>query len=115
MPRPKTLLRQQSLQQPLIHPPASGLGAHTAISQSLGQLHPQPGGGGGGAGPGGGGGATSTAQRGGTETRGSTAGGGASRYRSGGTGSRVLRGNPGSWDYMMNQIKNRGLDVKSFL
>lgn len=58
------------------------------------------------------------AQRGGTGTRaarGSTAGGGASRYRSGGTGSRVLRGNPGSWDYMMSQIKNRGLDVKSFL
>ncbi|XP_060770445.1 synaptotagmin-7 [Neoarius graeffei] len=117
-PRPRTLLRQQSLQQPLIQPPASGLGARPAISQSLGQLHPQPGGGGGGAGPGGGGGATSTAQRGGTGTRaarGSTAGGGASRYRSGGTGSRVLRGNPGSWDYMMSQIKNRGLDVKSFL
>ncbi|XP_053092752.1 synaptotagmin-7 isoform X1 [Pangasianodon hypophthalmus] len=117
-PRPRTLLRQQSLQQPLIQPPASGLGARSAISQSLGQLHPQPGGGGGGAGPGGGGGATSTSQRGGTGTRvtrGSTAGGGASRYRSGGTGSRVLRGNPGSWDYMMSQIKNRGLDVKSFL
>ncbi|XP_053369716.1 synaptotagmin-7 [Clarias gariepinus] len=117
-PRPRTLLRQQSLQQPLIQPPASGLGARSAISQSLGQLHPQPGGGGGGAGPGGGGGATSTPQRGGTGTRvtrGSTAGGGASRYRSGGTGSRVLRGNPGSWDYMMSQIKNRGLDVKSFL
>ncbi|TSK13477.1 hypothetical protein Baya_0351 [Bagarius yarrelli] len=117
-PRPKTLLRQQSLQQPLIQPPASGLGAHSAISQSLGQLHPQPGGGGGGAGPGGGGGASSTAQRRGTGTRGtrgSTAGGGASRYRSGGTGSRVLRGNPGSWDYMMSQIKNRGLDVKTFL
>ncbi|KAK3526140.1 hypothetical protein QTP70_016118, partial [Hemibagrus guttatus] len=117
-PRPKTLLRQQSLQQPLIQPPTSGLGAHSAISQSLGQLHSQPGGGGGGAGPGGGGGATSTAQHRGTETRGtrgSTAGGGASRYRSGGTGNRVLRGNPGSWDYMMSQIKNRGLDVKSFL
>ncbi|XP_058264071.1 synaptotagmin-7 isoform X3 [Hemibagrus wyckioides] len=117
-PRPKTLLRQQSLQQPLIQPPTSGLGAHSAISQSLGQLHSQPGGGGGGAGPGGGGGATSTAQRRGTGnrgTRGSTAGGGASRYRAGGTGNRVLRGNPGSWDYMMSQIKNRGLDVKSFL
>lgn len=115
-PRPKTLLRQQSLQQPLIQPPASGLGARSAISQSLGQLHPQPGAGGGGTGPGGGGGATS--QRGGTGTRGtrgSTTGGGASRYRSGGTGSRVMRGNPGSWDYMMSQIKNRGLDVKSFL
>ncbi|XP_060743276.1 synaptotagmin-7 isoform X3 [Tachysurus vachellii] len=115
MPRPKTLLRQQSLQQPLIQPPASGLGDRSAISQSLGQLHPQPGGG---AGPGGGGGATSTAQHRGTGTRGtrgSTAGGGAARYRSGGTGSRVLRGNPGSWDYMMSQIKNRGLDVKSFL
>ncbi|XP_027029113.2 synaptotagmin-7 isoform X4 [Tachysurus fulvidraco] len=115
MPRPKTLLRQQSLQQPLIQPPTSGLGDRSTISQSLGQLHPQPGGG---AGPGGGGGATSTAQHRGTGTRGtrgSTAGGGAARYRSGGTGSRVLRGNPGSWDYMMSQIKNRGLDVKSFL
>ncbi|KAF7701935.1 hypothetical protein HF521_001218 [Silurus meridionalis] len=117
-PRPRTLLRQQSLQQPLIQPPASGLSSRSAISQSLGQLHSQPGGGGGGTGPGGGEGATSTAQHGGTGTRGtvgSTAGGGASRYRSGGTGSRVLRGNPGSWDYMMSQIKNRGLDVKSFL
>lgn len=117
-PRPRTLLRQQSLQQPLIQPSASGLDAHSAISQSLGQLNPQPGGGGGGAGPGGGGGASSTAQRRGTGTRGtrgSTTGGGASRYRSGGAGSRVLRGNPGSWDYMMSQIKNRGLDVKSFL
>ncbi|XP_037398725.1 synaptotagmin-7 isoform X2 [Pygocentrus nattereri] len=121
MPRPRTLLRQQSLQQPLVHqPPAPGLVSRPPISQSLGQLHPQPssaGTGGGGAGPGGGGGGSADSQRGGTATQASRGGtgGGASRYRSGGAGSRALRGNPGSWDYMMSQIKNRGLDVKSFL
>ncbi|XP_076863135.1 uncharacterized protein LOC143515083 isoform X3 [Brachyhypopomus gauderio] len=120
-PRPRTLLRQQSLQQPLIHPPPLGLASRPSISQSLGQLHPQTtaaGGGGGGAVPEGGGGAATGSQHGGTGTRdsrSSTAGGGASRYRSGGAGSRALRGNPGSWDYMMSQMKNRGLDVKSFL
>lgn len=116
--RPRTLLRQQSLQQPLINPPTSALGARSAISQSLGQLHPQPGREGGGAGPGGVEGVMATSQREGAATRGTrgtTAGGGASRIRSGGTGSRATRGNPGSWDYMMGQVKNRGLDVKSFL
>ncbi|XP_062849483.1 synaptotagmin-7 [Trichomycterus rosablanca] len=116
--RPRTLLRQQSLQQPLMHPPTSALGARSAISQSLGQLHPQPGTEGGGAGPGGGEGVTATSQRGGASTRaarGTTAGGGASSQRSGGAESRATRENPGSWDHMMGQMKNRGLDVKSFL
>ncbi|KAL1247130.1 hypothetical protein QQF64_022506, partial [Cirrhinus molitorella] len=105
-PRPRTLLRQQSLQQPLIQAPAPNLASRPPISQSLGQLHTQPGsGGGGGAGPGGGGGAGSR------NSRGGPAGDGASRYRSGG----ASRGNPGSVDHMMGQIKRRGLDVKSFL
>uniref|UniRef100_W5L9Q7 Synaptotagmin-7 n=1 Tax=Astyanax mexicanus TaxID=7994 RepID=W5L9Q7_ASTMX len=97
LPRPRTLLRQQSLQQPLVHPPPPpGLASRPPISQSLGQLHPQPAA------------AGTRASRGGE-------GGGASRYRSGGAGGRATRGNPGSWDFMMSQIKNRGLDVKSFL
>ncbi|XP_039989643.1 rabphilin-3A [Xiphias gladius] len=119
--RPRTLLRQQSLQQPLIHPSGPGLGHPPTTSQSLGQLHTAPGqpGGGGGAGRGEGGG--SGGEGGGTGTRGgprvargSPTGAGASRYRGGGAGGRS-RANPGSWDYMMDQIRNRGLDVKSFL
>ncbi|XP_038562378.1 synaptotagmin-7 isoform X2 [Micropterus salmoides] len=119
--RPRTLLRQQSLQQPLIHPTGPGLGHPPTTSQSLGQLHTAPGqpGGGGAAGRGEGGG--SSGEGGGTGTRGgprgargNLAGAGASRYRGGGTGGRS-RANPGSWDYMMDQIRNRGLDVKSFL
>ncbi len=100
MPRPRTLLRQQSLQQPLIQAPAPNLASRPPISQSLGQLHTQPGsGGGGGAGPGGGGGAGSRS------SRGSPAG----------AGGRASHGNPGSVDHMMGQITRRGLDVKSFL
>ncbi|XP_029010408.1 rabphilin-3A isoform X2 [Betta splendens] len=117
--RPRTLLRQQSLQQPLIHPSGSGLSHPPSTSQSLGQLHTAPGqpGGGGGAGRGQGGG--SGGEGGGAGTRGGSRmarGGaaGASRCRGGGAGVRS-RANPGSWDYMMDQMKNRGLDVKSFL
>ncbi|XP_055771774.1 translation initiation factor IF-2-like [Salvelinus fontinalis] len=111
--RPRTLLRQQSLQQPLIHPPAPSLLTHLppTSSQSLGQIHQvpplgpsQPGGGVGSVGGCGG------TQRGPRGVRGSPAGAGASRYRGGGG-----RGNPGSWDHMMGQLKNRGLDAKSFL
>lgn len=119
--RPRTLLRQQSLQQPLIRPSGPGLGHPPTTSQSLGQLHTAPGqpGGGGGAGRGEGGGSSGEGGDAGTRggprgARGSPAGAGASRYRGGGTGGRS-RGNPGSWDYMMDQIRNRGLDVKSFL
>ncbi|XP_051979246.1 uncharacterized protein LOC127640624 isoform X1 [Xyrauchen texanus] len=115
-PRPRTLLRQQSLQQPLIHAPALSMASRPPISQSLGQLHTQPGsgaGGGGGAGPGGGGGAGGGV--GSHSSRSSPAGGGASRYRSGGAGEQAILENPGNVDHMMGQIKKRGLDVKSFL
>ncbi|XP_051561698.1 synaptotagmin-7-like [Myxocyprinus asiaticus] len=96
---PRPLVRQQSLQQPLTHQPPPGPNDPPATSQSLGQLHTGPGGGGHRGGPRG--------------VRGSPAGAGASRYRSGG-GARS-RSNPGSWDHMMGQIRNRGMDVKSFL
>ncbi|XP_056242639.1 rabphilin-3A isoform X1 [Seriola aureovittata] len=119
--RPRTLLRQQSLQQPLIHPSGPGLSHPPTTSQSLGQLHTAPGqpGGGGGAGRGEGGGSGGegggAGSRGGPRgARGSPSGSGASRYRGGGAGGRS-RASPGSWDYMMDQIRNRGLDVKSFL
>ncbi|CAB1322598.1 unnamed protein product [Coregonus sp. 'balchen'] len=121
--RPRTLLRQQSLQQPLIHQPVPSLlltHLPPTSSQSLGQIHQvpppgpgQPGGSGGSGGSGGGGGGT---QRGPRGVRGSLAGTGASRYRGGGGGrGGGGRGNPGSWDHMMGQLKNRGLDAKSFL
>ncbi|XP_033997105.1 synaptotagmin-7 isoform X2 [Trematomus bernacchii] len=116
--RPRTLLRQQSLQQPLIHPPGPLLGNPPTTSQSLGQLHTAPGqpGGGGGAGRGEGGGEGGGAgTRGGPRgARGSPSGAGASRCRGGGARGRS-QANPGSWDYTMDQMKNRGLDVKSFL
>ncbi|XP_027882633.1 rabphilin-3A-like isoform X2 [Xiphophorus couchianus] len=119
--RPRTLLRQQSLQQPLIHPPGPGLSHPPTTSQSLGQLHTGPGQPGGGGGAGRGDGGSNSGEGGGAGTRGSgrgargsSAGAASSRYRGGGAGGRS-RGNPGSWDYMMDQMKNRGLDVKSFL
>ncbi|CAL8352057.1 unnamed protein product [Merluccius merluccius] len=95
--RPRPLVRQQSLQQPLTHQPPPGPNDPPATSQSLGQLHTGPGGGGHRGGPRG--------------VRGSPAG--ASRYR--GVGAGRSRSNPGSWDHMMGQLRNRGLDVKSFL
>ncbi|XP_026175853.1 synaptotagmin-7b isoform X2 [Mastacembelus armatus] len=95
--RPRPLVRQQSLQQPLTHQPPPGPNDPPVTSQSLGQLHTGPGGGGHRGGPRG--------------VRGSPAG--ASRYR--GAGAGRSRSNPGSWDHMMEQIRNRGLDVKSFL
>ncbi|XP_017295459.1 synaptotagmin-7b isoform X2 [Kryptolebias marmoratus] len=95
--RPRPLVRQQSLQQPLTHQPPPGPNDPPVTSQSLGQLHTGPGGGGHRGGPRG--------------VRGSPAG--ASRQR--GTGTGRSRSNPGSWDHMMEQIRHRGLDVKSFL
>ncbi|XP_035483581.1 synaptotagmin-7b isoform X3 [Scophthalmus maximus] len=94
--RPRPLVRQQSLQQPLTHQPPPGPNDPPVTSQSLGQLHTGPGGGGIRGGPRG--------------VRGSPAG--ASRHRGGGAGRS--RSNPGSWDHMMEQIRHRGLDVKSF-
>ncbi|XP_032894938.1 synaptotagmin-7 isoform X2 [Amblyraja radiata] len=95
-PRPRTLQRQQSLQQPLQqHRPTHH---QPATSQSLGQLQFQQ-----------------------QSTSGSR-----SPYRAqqragctAGTRSRTAgghsRSNPGSWDYVMGQLRNRGLDMKSFL
>ncbi|KAK3533872.1 hypothetical protein QTP70_032985 [Hemibagrus guttatus] len=99
--RPRPLVRQQSLQQPLTPRPPPPPNDPPATSQSLGQLHSSSGGGGG--------------QRGGARpgARGSPAAPGASRYKAG-TGARS-RSNPGSWDHMMGQIRTRGMDVKSFL
>ncbi|XP_032370738.1 synaptotagmin-7b isoform X3 [Etheostoma spectabile] len=94
--RPRPLVRQQSLQQPLTHQPPPGPNDPPVTSQSLGQLHTGPGGGGHRGGPRG--------------VRGSPAG--TSRHRGAGTGRS--RSNPGSWDHMMEQIRHRGLDVKSF-
>ncbi|XP_077939494.1 uncharacterized protein syt7a isoform X2 [Gasterosteus aculeatus] len=114
--RPRTLLRQQSLQQPLIHPPVPVLVHPPTTSQSLGQLHTAPGqpGGGGGAGRGEAGGGSGEGGLAGT--RGGPRGvrGAPSRHRGGGGAGRS-RGNPGSWDYTMDQMRSRGLDVKSFL
>uniref|UniRef100_A0A8K9UEW2 Synaptotagmin-7 n=1 Tax=Oncorhynchus mykiss TaxID=8022 RepID=A0A8K9UEW2_ONCMY len=93
--RPRTLLRQQSLQQPFIHPPAPSLTQlPPTSSQSLGELY--------------------------QVTPPGPAGAGTSQYRGGGGGGgggggRGGGGNPGSWDHMMGQLKNRGLDAKSFL
>lgn len=99
--RPRPLVRQQSLQQPLTPRPPPPPNDPPATSQSLGQLHSSSEGGGG--------------QRGGARpgARGSPAAPGASRYRAG-AGARS-RSNPGSWDHMMGQIRTRGMDVKSFL
>ncbi|TDH17007.1 hypothetical protein EPR50_G00004010 [Perca flavescens] len=94
--RPRPLVRQQSLQQPLTHQPPPGPNDPPVTSQSLGQLHTGPGGGGHRGGPRG--------------VRGSPAG--TSRHRGAGTGRS--RSNPGSWDHMVEQIRHRGLDVKSF-
>lgn len=111
--RPRTLLRQQSLQQPLIQPSGPGLSHPPTTSQSLGQLHTAPGGAGRGE-RGSNSGEVGGAGTRGRGSRGGSAGAAASRYRGGGTGGRS-RGSPGSWDYVMDQMKNRGLDVKSFL
>ncbi|KAI1895885.1 hypothetical protein AGOR_G00111360 [Albula goreensis] len=94
-PRPRTLVRQQSLQQPLSFGPSLAPDVLPTTSQSLGQLHPGPG------------------QRGGPRgARGGPAGG---AFQSRGAGGERAPYNPGSWDHMMGQIRNRGLDVKSFL
>ncbi|KAM8891740.1 synaptotagmin-7 isoform 2-T2 [Spinachia spinachia] len=119
--RPRTLLRQQSLQQPLIHPPVPVLVHPPTTSQSLGQLHTAPGqpGGGGVAGRGEGGGGSGEGGLAGTRggprgVRGIPSGAGAARHGGGGGAGRP-RANPGSWDYTMDQMRSRGLDVKSFL
>ncbi|XP_034276079.1 synaptotagmin-7 isoform X1 [Pantherophis guttatus] len=98
--RPRTLLRQQSLQQPLSqHQNPSH--SQPTTSQSLGHLQSHT---------------SSTSATGnprgcrsGQSRQGTSAG---SKQRTAGGRSRS---NPGSWDHMVGQIRNRGLDMKSFL
>ncbi|XP_060032283.1 synaptotagmin-7 isoform X3 [Erinaceus europaeus] len=99
--RPRTLMRQQSLQQPLSQHQRGRPPSQPTTSQSLGQLQahaasapgPNP-----------------RAYSRGQARQGATAG---SKYRA--AGSRSSSSNPGSWDHMVGQIRNRGLDMKSFL
>ncbi|XP_069821786.1 synaptotagmin-7 isoform X3 [Dendropsophus ebraccatus] len=102
--RPRTLLRQQSLQQPLsLHQKHNN--CQPTTSQSLGQLQlqQQP--------PSSSSSNTSNprSQRTGQNRAQTTAG---SKYRTPGNRNRT---NPGSWDYVVGQIRNHGLDMKSFL
>uniref|UniRef100_A0A8C5PP71 Synaptotagmin-7 n=1 Tax=Leptobrachium leishanense TaxID=445787 RepID=A0A8C5PP71_9ANUR len=102
--RPRTLLRQQSLQQPLnLHQKHNH--CQPTTSQSLGQLQlqNQP--------PSSSSSNTSNPRSGrpGQNRQPTSAG---SKYRTAGMRSR---NNAGSLDYVVGQIRNRGLDMKSFL
>ncbi|XP_053545241.1 synaptotagmin-7-like [Bombina bombina] len=100
--RPRTLLRQQSLQQPLsLHQKHNH--CQPTTSQSLGQLQLQQ--------PPSASSSTSNPrpQR-STQNRPPTSAG--SKYRTAGVRNRT---SPGSWDYVVGQVRNRGLDMKSFL
>ncbi|XP_030878296.1 synaptotagmin-7 [Leptonychotes weddellii] len=98
--RPRTLMRQQSLQQPLSQQQRGRQPSQPTTSQSLGQLQahaasapgPNP-----------------RAHGRGQVRQGASA---SSKYRAAGGRSRS---NPGSWDHVVGQIRNRGLDMKSFL
>lgn len=100
--RPHTLIRQQSLQQPLSQHQRARPPSQPTTSQSLGQLQahaaaaPSP---------------NPRASSGRGQTRPVTSAG--SKYRPAGGGRS--RSNPGSWDHVVGQIRNRGLDMKSFL
>ncbi|XP_069079339.1 synaptotagmin-7 isoform X1 [Pleurodeles waltl] len=98
--RPRTLLRQQSLQQPLSYQ-QKPFHVQPTTSQSLGQLQLQPNSTG----------SNPRPQRSGPGRQGSTAG---SKYRGANSGGRS-RSSPGSWDYVVGQVRNRGMDMKSFL
>ncbi|NXW23056.1 SYT7 protein, partial [Circaetus pectoralis] len=98
--RPRTLMRQQSLQQPLSQHQRANHSQPTT-SQSLGHLQAHSGSSAGAGNPRG--------SRGGQARQGIAAG---SKHRTAGGRSRS---NPGSWDHMVGQIRNRGLDMKSFL
>ncbi|XP_055988026.1 synaptotagmin-7 isoform X1 [Sorex fumeus] len=100
--RPHTLMRQQSLQQPLSQQPRARPPSQPTTSQSLGQLQAHAA-----AAPGPNPRAASAGR--GQARQGASAG---SKYRPAGGHSRS---NPGSWDHMVGQIRNRGLDMKSFL
>ncbi|NXG25608.1 SYT7 protein, partial [Grallaria varia] len=98
--RPRTLVRQQSLQQPLSQH-QRGNHSQPTTSQSLGHLQAHSGPSGPAANPRG--------PRGGPARQGTAAG---SKQRMAGGRSRS---NPGSWDHVVGQIRSRGLDMKSFL
>ncbi|NXA13691.1 SYT7 protein, partial [Sapayoa aenigma] len=98
--RPRTLMRQQSLQQPLSQH-QRGNHSQPTTSQSLGHLQAH-------SGPSGTAG-NSRGSRGGQTRQGIAAG---SKQRMAGGRSRS---NPGSWDHVVGQIRSRGLDMKSFL
>ncbi|NXQ90491.1 SYT7 protein, partial [Nyctibius grandis] len=96
--RPRTLTRQQSLQQPLSQHQRANHSQPTT-SQSLGHLQAHSGSSAG----------NPRGSRGGPQRQGIAAG---SKQRTAGGRSRS---NPGSWDHVVGQIRNRGLDMKSFL
>ncbi|XP_021107421.1 synaptotagmin-7 isoform X12 [Heterocephalus glaber] len=98
--RPRTLTRQQSLQQPLSQQQRGRQPSQPTTSQSLGQLQAHAA-----AAPG----TNPRAHSRGPARQATSA---SSKYRAAGGRSRS---NPGSWDHMVGQIRNRGLDVKSFL
>ncbi|NXE41780.1 SYT7 protein, partial [Ptilorrhoa leucosticta] len=100
--RPRTLVRQQSLQQPLSQHQRANHSQPTT-SQSLGHLQAHSGSSAAAAA------ANSRGSRGGQVRQGTAAG---SKQRMAGGRSRS---NPGSWDHVVGQIRNRGLDMKSFL
>ncbi|XP_063084302.1 synaptotagmin-7 isoform X6 [Cavia porcellus] len=98
--RPRTLTRQQSLQQPLSQHQRGRQPSQPTTSQSLGQLQAHVA-----AAPG----ANPRTQGRGPARQATSA---SSKYRAAGGRSRS---NPGSWDHVVGQIRNRGLDMKSFL
>nr|XP_055168680.1 synaptotagmin-7 isoform X1 [Nyctereutes procyonoides] len=98
--RPRTLMRQQSLQQPLSQHQRGRQPSQPTTSQSLGQLQAHMA-----SAPGPNPRASGRVQA----RQGASAG---SKYRAAGGRSRS---NPGSWDHVVGQIRNRGLDMKSFL
>ncbi|XP_043827676.1 synaptotagmin-7 isoform X1 [Dromiciops gliroides] len=100
--RPRTLLRQQSLQQPLSQHQRGRQPSQPTTSQSLGHLQAHTGSAPAAANP--------RAQGRGQARQGAAAG---SKYRAAAGGRS--RSNPGSWDHVVGQIRNRGLDMKSFL
>ncbi|NXY61738.1 SYT7 protein, partial [Callaeas wilsoni] len=102
--RPRTLVRQQSLQQPLSQHQRANHSQPTT-SQSLGHLQAHSG-------------SSATAAAAAASSRGSR-GGPARQGTAAGSKQRMAggrsRSNPGSWDHVVGQIRSRGLDMKSFL
>ncbi|XP_032300594.1 synaptotagmin-7 isoform X6 [Coturnix japonica] len=94
--RPRTLMRQQSLQQPLSQHQRSNHSQPTT-SQSLGHLQAH------------------SSSSGSTGNPRGSRGGQVRQGIAAGSKQRTSRSNPGSWDHVVGQIRNRGLDMKSFL